>query len=719
VTNAAIFSLGYNGVNNAEGAWQIAYCAMFDTALTSAMRVTFWRAFNANGLGTDPTYIRANPLVTRITNIFGNVACYGANQPAIGYNANASAGDNPLELGVVCEDGASFLGLGSTNMAAYVGTNAAVTATDGPSGMRDACRVADTDAVNAGYATSGSANLVGATNVAHIFSAYVKSGGVGTNAYYYSYFTGDGGGPELIQNWGILGAVLAVWRPFIGGVVTPVGPAHTAVVTRLIPTDNVGASLGTVDFAEVWGMANATADRATWRRAAAGAASATGTPSLSYTNVANARYSPTRGRLTARVCGWAKKEEALIGTYAAAGGTTRQCCYSPGAVWVTSQAVDLVRKLNADTGALIGDYATGNEPQGVCYDPTTNSIWIGNYNAGGASTVTKLNASTGALIGSYAVGNGASGICTDGTNIWVACWVSGRVYKLLAATGAAVGNYATGVFPAGCCYASGSVWITNYNDNTITKLTAATGALVGTYATGANPAECCYDGTRIWIANIGARTITALTEASGALVASYNIAIAAGVVSKVMFDGAYVWVDCYTENVVAKVTTAGAVVAKYAVGAGPIGCCWDGRNVWVTAITANTATKLGARQVFLACGAEATQGALWLDYEGDVGWVPLMGTAPQLRLRLWDDAAALVCDLDCGTLTVAEAIRTIEWDAVVGKVGVFNGATVLASYVGAWTPETAVAVAPLYVGSDATPANAANCLIELLNVYSY
>jgi hypothetical protein len=300
--NAVTMNLGADAVGQPAAPFQTAYLAFADVEITSAQRATFWRAFNLNAFSTPIAHTRAGPLITRISS--GRVAAYGANQPAVGYNSNFTAGtDNTLETGVVCEDGASFLGLGTDNMGAWVGTNAAVTSVDGPSGMRDAIRVADTDGVNAGYATSGIAVPVGATNVPFVFECWVKSGGVGANAVFQSYLSGDAGGSELFTNWTIAGAVPGVWRPFPGLSFTPTRAAHTAAVVRLIPTDNVGASLGTVDFAEVWGVQNSNVARLTWRRVAAGAAAATATPVISIANVGNARYNPARGRIRLRFAG--------------------------------------------------------------------------------------------------------------------------------------------------------------------------------------------------------------------------------------------------------------------------------------------------------------------------------------------------------------------------------------------------------------------------------
>lgn len=722
------FALGSPLAFGGSALFQCAAMYRIDKLLAKADCDTFWRAFNLNEFSTPCAYTRAGQLCTRITNVFGNVACYGANQPAVGYAANASTATNPLKTGVVCEDGASFLGLGTDNMPAFVGTNAVVTATDGPSGMRDACRVADTDGVNAGFATSGAAVPVGATNVPFIYSAYVKSGGVGTNAVFQSYYTGDGGGPETFTNWTIAGAVGAAWRPFIGLTHTPVGAAHTAVVTYLIPTDNVGASLGTVDFAEVWGRQNAAVDMLAWRRCAAGAASVTSTPSLSYTNVGNARFSPSRGRMRLRVSGFAGAGEVTTSPgspYPVGAGARPNDICTDGLyqVWTANNNNSTITVYNAATKALRSTFGTGLNPACLCAD-ALGQVWV---TCDGANRVYVYDAATLAAIGNYATGANPWGIAADGLGqVWIANFNGNNVTVYDAATKATVGGpYATPNGPRAVAVDDqGQVWVACQTANQVRCFNAATKAVVGTYAVGAAPwFATCDRSNQVWIANTNygvGTTVTVYNTITKALVGTYTVP---GVSPTGMGADAFgrMWIPCYSSSIlVALDVTTKALVARLATVSGP-GCATIDAlgQVWCSNYNNDTIEAYRARPTFLAFGAEGAQGALWADYRGALALAPLFVGAAQLKLRMWDDVAALVCDLECGALTAAEAIRTIEWDAVLGKVGVFNGATLLASYAGTWTPETAVAVAPLYVGSDPTPANAARCHITLLEGFDF
>ena len=111
---------------------------------------------------------------------------------------------------------------------------------------------------------------------------------------------------------------------------------------------------------------------------------------------------------------------------------------------------------------------------------------------------------------------------------------------------------------------------------------------------------------------------------------------------------------------------------------------------------------------FLTCGAAAADGALTLDYN-----------AGDLRLRFWDAAGALVDTLSCGAVDATEHELTIEWNAAAGTASVSESGAPLDSYAGAaWTPE-AGDVTPLYIGADSAGANAAGCLLAVVEGFDF
>jgi hypothetical protein len=110
---------------------------------------------------------------------------------------------------------------------------------------------------------------------------------------------------------------------------------------------------------------------------------------------------------------------------------------------------------------------------------------------------------------------------------------------------------------------------------------------------------------------------------------------------------------------------------------------------------------------FLCLGVPAAAGALVLDYSGGA-----------LRLRIWDDVAALAGTATCGAVSTANHEYTIEWDATVGRAAVLEGAAVLGSFAAVWVPEPN-AITPIYVGTDNAGANAARCSVTLLQGFNY
>lgn len=112
-----------------------------------------------------------------------------------------------------------------------------------------------------------------------------------------------------------------------------------------------------------------------------------------------------------------------------------------------------------------------------------------------------------------------------------------------------------------------------------------------------------------------------------------------------------------------------------------------------------------AGATFLRFGVPGAAGALCLDYN-----------AGQLRLRIWDAAAALAVTVNGGAVNANRHRYAAAWDSQVGvaTLSEYNSVTrewtVLGAWAGAWTSAPG-AVTPLYYGSNGG-ANAARCFIE-------
>jgi len=278
-----------------------------------------WAALSSNKLGTANTYTRANPLTYPIA--ASRVATAAANMLPVGFNANFVAGtDNTEKLGIPCEDGITFEPIGSDNFYGNAQdlwtTHASI---DGASGMRDGVRAAMLMGWPTGQVflpSAGGLVIVGASNVSWEMGEAYKRGTAGTTGRSGLYFTGDGGGPEFLTI--LADAATPVDWLVTAGNATPVGAAHTRVFTCY------GANNGAedCDFSEPWLVKNRATAPLAWRRVGTAAAAVTSTPTLSYTNVGNARFNPARGRLLVRVAGFQNP---------ASGGETLVICGGSGA----------------------------------------------------------------------------------------------------------------------------------------------------------------------------------------------------------------------------------------------------------------------------------------------------------------------------------------------------------------------------------------------------
>ena len=324
ITNATFMSLGTNAAAAQSAPFQIAYFAVVNRLITSAMRAAFWRHAR---LPAPYAYGMANPLVAPIA--ASRVACWaGGNTPQVpvGYHANlvSAARGNALGTGYPCEDGASFLGIRSDDLSAWApaGVGQTETVVDGPSGMRDALRILQGGNFNAGvnfYEGSPGATIAGATNVAFAGGCMAKQATVGTTLRYSFIFIGDAGGAETFSVINS-GATTASWARY-DGTCTPIRPAHT----QLFAQSGANLNAQDVDFAEPYAIQNRATAPLAWRRVGNPAAAATSTPTYQLTNTANRYYNPLRGQIRLVIGGFQLTNGAVFlqfGAAAAAGSLT-------------------------------------------------------------------------------------------------------------------------------------------------------------------------------------------------------------------------------------------------------------------------------------------------------------------------------------------------------------------------------------------------------------
>jgi hypothetical protein len=243
--------------------------------------------------------------------------------------------------------------------------------------------------------------------------------------------------------------------------------------------------------------------------------------------------------------------------------------------WITNYTSNVVTKLRANDGVIVGTYPTGAWSLGIAFDGA--NIWVVNSNS---NTVTKLQASDGALVGTYPVGSSPSEAVFDGANIWVTNTWSNSVTELRATDGTAIGSYPTGVNPKGITFDGTNIWVSNWGSNNMTELRASDGTVLGTFPLGTGPYGVAFDGLNVWAVNNGDNTVTKLRASDGALVGTYPVGHTPYFMA---FDGSNIWVTNGADNTVTKLrASSGALLGTYPVGLRPDMAAFDGSNVWVT-----------------------------------------------------------------------------------------------------------------------------------------
>ena len=317
------FSLGYAIGPGGSAMFQCAAFWRIDKLVTKAMCDAFWRHAQ---VPIPYLHARTNPLICPIS--AHRVACWGGGnvgQAAIGYDASLvdAAQGNPLGSGYVCEDGATFEPIGSTDFYTNTGLVGGCTkaSVDGPSAMRDGLR-----ATQGGAWASSCANyltvvggIVGVSNIPWRLDVNYRRATVGTTARAGFVFAGSGGGTEFFTL--VSDAASPVDWLRAGGTCTPVNADQTACY----PVFGAAANLDDCDFGEPAVIKNRTTPSLAWRRVGIVAAAQTTTPAYLMVNAGNAYYSPLRGRIRLTVGGFQGTNGAVFlqfGAAASAGSLT-------------------------------------------------------------------------------------------------------------------------------------------------------------------------------------------------------------------------------------------------------------------------------------------------------------------------------------------------------------------------------------------------------------
>ena len=188
-------------------------------------------------------------------------------------------------------------------------------------------------------------------------------------------------------------------------------------------------------------------------------------------------------------------------------------------------------------------------------------------------------------LGLTTVGNDPRGVVSDGLDLWVANLTPGTVSRVRAGDGRVLETW-TGVSQAMAVLAAmGKVFVTS--DTTPGRLyridpaQAAGAATLVASPLGNNSIGIAFDGARIWTVNEigGSVSIVSPTVSLPWTVTtvSTNFQNPFGAI----YDGSNVWVTDISANTLLKLDSNASVLQTVTVGSGPSYPVWDGTNIWV------------------------------------------------------------------------------------------------------------------------------------------
>ncbi|MFA5750491.1 MAG: hypothetical protein WC895_04725, partial [Candidatus Shapirobacteria bacterium] len=196
------------------------------------------------------------------------------------------------------------------------------------------------------------------------------------------------------------------------------------------------------------------------------------------------------------------------------------------------------------------------------------------------------------------VGTTPWGIAFDGAYMWVANLDGGNVSKIDVLTNTVVATVTVGVAPRGVVYDGQYIWVANSGSRYLSKIDPRTNTVVQNVTTQTGPYSLAFDGTYIWATyETGAYTVSKISTTSSSMIKTLSIGGASDYVQGVAFDGTNVWVgrgwipgvvnriDPNTDLVTGTSTTPGS----YFPGA------FDGSYLWVDGYENNVVYKVDVR----------------------------------------------------------------------------------------------------------------------------
>ncbi len=228
------------------------------------------------------------------------------------------------------------------------------------------------------------------------------------------------------------------------------------------------------------------------------------------------------------------------------GGAPWSVAVAGDAVWVGDAARGAVARVDAASGDLVAEFATGApDPRDAGIAVADGQLWVANL----GGTVGVLDAVTGQAAGRVAMGEGEpAAVALDDRWAWVpthgpggglvrldrtrpstdplrvalpesgfavtvadeTVWVAGldgRVFAIDAPSARVVRTFDVGGAPRGVAVADGDVWVTLRDARAVVRLDATSGDEVARIPTGGQPWPVAAGGGYVWVATLEGRLL--------------------------------------------------------------------------------------------------------------------------------------------------------------------------------------------------------------------
>ncbi len=216
-------------------------------------------------------------------------------------------------------------------------------------------------------------------------------------------------------------------------------------------------------------------------------------------------------------------------------------------IWASQLTLNIVTKIRASDGTILGSFGSGKSPQSIGFDG--QAIWVANNSTSPPEQgVTRLSLD-GSLIQDIRLAAPSFSVAFDGENTWVTHSQGNDVSKVRSSDGVVLGTFSVGTAPTGIAFDGESIWVANTFDDSVTRLKAADGTHIATIPVGFGPVGVLFDGRSIWVTNFFGGSLTKISAGNGAVIAT----IPTGPEPIGMaFDGASVWVACQGDGTLRK-----------------------------------------------------------------------------------------------------------------------------------------------------------------------